>query len=141
MLFEDLQKDNITALKNHDKIARSILSIVYGKCKNESIEQGLNAKSLSDEDTLRIIQKTIKELEEEKKSFLIAKREEKVDELEAQIKVIEKYLPKQLSEAEIKDIISNLEDKKIPSIMKFFKANYSGKCDMGLVSKIAKEFQ
>ena len=82
MLFEDLQKDNITALKNHDKIARSILSIVYGKCKNESIEQGLNAKSLSDEDTLRIIQKTIKELEEEKKSFLIAKREEKVEELE-----------------------------------------------------------
>lgn len=141
MLFETLQKDNIQALKNHDKIARSILSIVYGKCKNESIEQGLNAKSLSDEDALRIIQKTIKELEEEKKSFLQANRSEKVEELEAQIKVIEVYLPKQLSEEEIRQLISNLEDKKIPSIMKFFKANYTGQCDMGLVSKIAKEFQ
>lgn len=138
MLFDQLAHDNIQALKDHDKTARAILSIVYGKCKNESIEKGLNAKSLPDEDCLRIIQKTIKEVEEEKKSFEAANREEKVLELANQIKVIEVYLPKQLTEDEIRSIISSLEDKSIPAVMKYFKANYNGQCDMGLVSKIAK---
>ena len=35
MLFEEIAKANMDALRNHDKVARSILSIVYGKFKNE----------------------------------------------------------------------------------------------------------
>ena len=45
-----------------------------------------------------------------------------------------------MSEDEIREEIAKLEDKKIPTIMKHFKANFNGKCDMGLVNKIAKEF-
>ena len=37
MLFEEIAKANMDALRNHDKVARSILSIVYGKFKNETI--------------------------------------------------------------------------------------------------------
>ncbi len=140
MLFEDLGKANIEALKNHDKIARAILSVVYGKCKNESIEKGLNAKSLPDEDVLHIIQKTIKELDEEKAGYLKVNRMESAEEIDKQKKVLEVYLPKQLTEDEIRAEIEKLEDKKIPSVMKHFKANFAGKCDMGLVSKIAKEY-
>ena len=44
-----------------------------------------------------------------------------------------------LSEEEIRAEIAKLEDKSIPSIMKHFKANFAGKCDMGLVNKIARE--
>ncbi len=140
MLFEELGKANIEALKNHDKVARAILSVVYGKCKNESIEKGLNAKSLPDEDVLHIIQKTIKELDEEKAGYLKVNRTESAEEIDKQKKVLEVYLPKQLTEDEIRAEIAKLEDKKIPSVMKHFKANFAGKCDMGLVSKIAKEF-
>ena len=43
MLFEEIGKANIQALKDHDKTARAILSVLYGKFKNESIEKGLNA--------------------------------------------------------------------------------------------------
>ena len=43
-----------------------------------------------------------------------------------------------LSEEEIKNIIANLEDKSIPSIMKHFKAEYAGKVDMSMVNKIAR---
>ena len=140
MLFDDLGKANIQALKDHDKIARSILSIVYGKCKNLSIEKGLNAKSLPDGDCLQIIQKTIKELDEEREGYIKVGRMESAEEIDKQKEVISKYLPKQLSEDEIRNEISKLEDKKIPSVMKHFKANFNGMCDMGLVSKIAKEF-
>ena len=140
MLFEDIQKANIDALKAHDKVARAILSVLYGKFKNESIEKGLHAKSLPDEDWIRIIQKTIKELEDEALGYKKAGRDETVAELETQKEVIAKYLPKMMSEDEIREEIAKLEDKKIPTIMKHFKANFNGKCDMGLVNKIAKEF-
>ena len=43
-----------------------------------------------------------------------------------------------MSEEEIKNIILSLEDRSIPSIMKHFKQNYAGKCDMGLVNKVLK---
>lgn len=140
MIFEDIAKANIQALKDHDKQARSILSVVYGKFKLESIEQGLAAKELPDGDCLRIIQKTIKELDEEKAGYEKANRPEKVEEILLQKSVLDRFLPKQLTEAEIRVEIEKLEDKKIPNVMKHFKTNFTGKCDMGLVSKIAKEY-
>lgn len=140
MLFEEIAKANMDALRNHDKVARSILSIVYGKFKNESINQGLNAKSLPDGDCLNIIKKTIKELDEEKEGYIKVGRQESADEIQQQREIIEKYLPKMMSEAEIRAEIEKLDDKKIPNVMKHFKANFNGLCDMGLVSKIVKEY-
>ena len=140
MIFEDLQKANIETMKNHDKVAHEIVSLVFGKCKNEAIDKGYPDRKLPDPEALRIIQKTIKELEEEKLAFEKAERAEKVEILKAQMELLNKYLPKQLSEDEISAIIASLEDKKIPSVMKHFKANYQGQVDNSLVSKIAKEF-
>ena len=140
MIFEDLQKANIETMKNQDKVAHEIVSLVFGKCKNEAIDKGYPDRKLPDPEALRIIQKTIKELEEEKLAFEKAERAEKVEILKAQMELLNKYLPKQLSEDEIRAIIASLEDKKIPSVMKHFKANYQGQVDNSLVSKIAKEF-
>ena len=140
MIFEDLQKANIQTMKDHDKVAHEIISLVFGKCKNEAIDKGCPDRKLPDPDALRIIQKTIKELEEEKTAFANAGRAEKVETLALQMELLSKYLPKQLSEDEIRTIIASLEDKKIPSVMKHFKANYQGQVDNALVSKIAKEF-
>ena len=140
MLFDEIAKANMDALRNHDKVARSILSIVYGKFKNESINQGLNAKSLPDGDCLNIIKKTIKELDEECEGYIKVGRQESADEIKRQKEIIEKYLPQMMSEEEIRAEILKLEDKKIPNVMRHFKANFNGLCDMGLVSKIAKEY-
>ena len=140
MIFEDLQKENIRTLKEHDKVAHEIIALVFGKCKNEAIDKAFPDRKLPDAEALRIIQKTIKELEEEKIAFEKAQREEKVSELERQKTILEAYLPKQLSEDEIRNIILGLADKSIPSVMKHFKANYQGQVDNSLVSKIAKEF-
>lgn len=140
MLFDDIAKANIQALKDHNKQARSILSVLYGKFKLESIEKGLGAKELPDGDCLRIIQKTIKELDEEKAGYVKANRPEKVLDIDEQKEVLSRFLPKMMTEEEIRIEIEKLEDKKIPAVMKHFKTNFNGLCDMAVVSKIAKEY-
>lgn len=138
MLFDDLKKAKMQAFKDKNQDARSVLEAVISRSMLQSVELKAVGKELSDDDVLTNIQKVVKELEEERVSFKAAGREENVVSLTNQIDYISKFLPSQLSEDEIKEIISGLEDKSIGNVMKHFKTNYQGKCDMGLVSKIAK---
>ena len=55
--------------------------------------------------------------------------------------MVEKYMPKMLTDEEIKNIIAGLEDKSIPFVMKYFKQNYQGACDMKKVNEILKGMQ
>lgn len=141
MLFEDLKKENMLALKNKDAAARSILPIVINKAMLVKIDKREKGEELLDTDVITVINKTIKELDEEIAAFKTAGRYKQVEELTEQKKVIIKYLPRQLTEEEIRNEISKLEDKSIPSVMKHFKVNFAGKCDMRMVSKIAGEFK
>ena len=142
MLFDDLNKDYIAAYKARDIVKKDILSSIISKCKYKKVEKDSNG-ILTDEDVIKIIEKTIKELDEEILSFSNAGDNyiERVDNLKAQKEIINNYMPKQLSEEEIKNLINDLEDKSLPNVMKYFKTNYQGKCNMGLVSKIAKEIK
>ena len=87
---------------------------------------------------VHIIQKTIKELEEERDNYQKVGNIEEVETIEYEKKLLEKYLPTLLSEDEIKNIIMSLEDKTIPSVMRHFKTNYNGQCDMKVVSNVLK---
>ena len=138
MLIDELQKANIEALKSGDKTARAILSVVIAKYKANAIELKAQGKEATDADMVKIITKSIKELDEEKEGYAKAGRTEEVASIEAQKALIEKYLPKLMSEDEIRSIIASLEDKSMPSVMKHFKMNYDGQVDMSLVSKIAR---
>ncbi len=139
MLINELEKDNITALKNKDKTTRAVLSVVINKYRVNAIELKAQGKEATDNDLIRVISKVIKELDEEKEGYEKLGRSEQVADIENQKAVISKYLPKMLSEDEIRKIIASLEDKSMPSVMKHFKMNYDGKVDMSLVSKIARE--
>lgn len=140
MILDEIKKANMQALKNKDQNARAVYSVVMTKAMLETVKKRENNEDLTDADMTRILQKTIKELTDEAESYRTAKNEEQALKIEKQKEIISMYLPKMLSEKEIFDIISNQEDKSIPSIMKFFKQNYSGKVDMSLVSKVLKEF-
>ncbi|MBR2138867.1 MAG: GatB/YqeY domain-containing protein [Bacilli bacterium] len=139
MLIDELKKAQMEALKQKDPLTRSILQIVTGKAKLAEIEKRTKNETLTDDDVILVINKVIKELEEEILAFNNAGRLEKVEELTKQKDILAKYLPAQLTEEEIKEIINKLDDKSMPSIMKYFKQNYLGKCDMKLVNKIANE--
>ena len=139
MIIQDLQKANIQSMKEHNNNARSILSVVLSRCKLQEVELRSKGLELTDNDVLLIIQKILKELADEKEGYLKVNNSERAKMIEEQEEIIKVYLPKQLSEEEIRAEIAKLEDKSMPSIMKFFKANYSGRVDMSLVSKIARE--
>ena len=137
MLIDELKKAQMEALKEKNTLKRSVLQIVTGKVKLAEIEKRTKNESLTDDDVLLVINKVIKELDEEILAFKNANRTEKVEELTKQRQILEAYLPAKLTEEEIKEIINSLEDKSMPSIMKHFKQNYLGKCDMKLVNKLA----
>ena len=138
MLIDELSKANIEALKARDQVARAIYSVLLSKYKALDIELKSQGKEATDQDMVKLISKTIKELDEEKEAYEKANRSEEVQNIKTQKALIEKYLPQLMSEEEIRKIISSLDDKSIPSVMKHFKANYDGQVDMSLVSKIAR---
>ncbi len=138
MLFDDLKKANMQALKDRNTDARSILSVVITRVQNLSVELTAKGEELKDSDVLSIIQKVLKELSEEKEGYIAVGNKEREASIDKQIETLNNYLPKQLSEQEIRDIINSLDDKSIPNVMKYFKQNYSGAVDMSLVSSVMK---
>ena len=77
-------------------------------------------------------------LDEEKQNYAKVGNTQEVENIDKQIEIAKKYLPKQLSREEIEKIIKSLDDKSIGSVMKHFKLNYNGKCDMKLVQEVLK---
>ncbi len=140
MILDEIKKANIQALKDKDTNARTIYGIVSNKAMLETIKKREKGEELCDADLVQIIQKTIKELTEEAENYKKVGNCVEESNILRQREILEKYLPKMMSNDEIKQIISSLDDKSIGNIMKHFKTNYAGKCDMKAVSEIAKQF-
>ena len=138
MIIDEIKKANIEAMKARDNTTRGVLSVVMAKYKLMEVELRSNGKEIGDTELLSIIQKTLKELADEKEGYVKAGNEARVADITKQEEVLSGYLPKQLSEQEIRDIIGSLEDKSVPSVMKHFKTNYAGKVDMSLVNSILR---
>ena len=83
-----------------------------------------------------ILQKTNKELDEEKAGFEKVGNAEKVADLEKQQTLLAQFLPKMLAREEIENIIATLEDKSVGAVMKYFKQNHNGTCDMQVVKSV-----
>lgn len=138
MLIDEIKKANMQALKDKDKATRAALSTVINKYMLLNVENKAKGKETTDADVISILQKSIKELEEEKNMFVKAARQDKIDEMNIQINAVKKYLPEMMSEDEIRKIISGLEDKSIKSVMAYFKENYAGKVEMAKVSQVLR---
>lgn len=134
MIIDEIKKANIEALKNKDKNARNIYGIIMNKYLLASVEARTNNNEIGDPEMVKIITKTIKELDEEHANYLKANNSEQANNILAQKEAIQKYLPKMLTETEIAEIINSLPNKSVPVVMKHFKTNYNGQVDMKLVS-------
>lgn len=138
MLIEKVEKANIEALKAHDKQARAVLTIIITRYRQLLIEARVENKEVGDIDMIRVINKVVKELSEEKEGYTKVANEEMVKAIAYQEEIAKSFLPKMLDESEILSEIAKLADKSIPSIMKHFKSNFDGKVDMGLVNRLAR---
>lgn len=140
MIIDEIKKANMQAMKDRDSEARAIYGVVMNKALLNKIEKKEKGQEQTDADLVQILQKTIKELDEERENYIKAGNNAQAENILKQKNLISIYLPKMMSKDEIRSVIGALEDKSIPSIMKHFKANFNGKVDMGTVNKIAREF-
>ncbi|MCQ2565174.1 MAG: GatB/YqeY domain-containing protein, partial [Clostridia bacterium] len=72
MIIDEIKKDNVQAMKDHNTLARAIYGVVMNKVMLAGIELKKDGKELQDVDTIQILQKTIKELAEEKENYIKA---------------------------------------------------------------------
>lgn len=106
-LQEQLKEDMKIAMRDKDVVARDTIRFLNSAIKQIEVDE---RRALDDNDVIKLIQKAIKQRNESIEQFKLASRDDLVEAETAQLKVLEKYLPKQLSdeelEAKIKDIIS-----------------------------------
>ena len=138
MIIDEIKKSNMVALKSHDNASRTAYSIVMNKYKLAEIEKRSKGEEIADVDMVAIIQKTIKELDEEQLNYEKANRQDTVEEIKIQKSALQVFLPQMMSAEEIKNIIMGLDDKSIGAVMKHFKLNYAGKCDMKTVQEVLR---
>ncbi len=111
MLFDQISKDIIEAMKAKDVVRRETLRNVKKYFLEAKTAPGANDQ-LSDDDALKILQKLAKQGRESAEVYKQQGRDDLAQEEMAQVEVIEQYLPKQLSqdelEAKLKDIIAQV---------------------------------
>ena len=137
----ELKKEKMLALKNHDSDKMNVLGIVISSLQKLEIEKKAAGKEITEVEMVSVLNKTIKELTDEKAMYEANGRAEQALSDQRQIEIIKAYLPKMMEEDEIRKVIESLPDHQINTIMQTFKKDYAGKADMALVNKIAREYQ
>lgn len=141
-LVKELDREIIEAMKAKDSIRLATLRGVKGAMKLQSID---HKKEINDELLIGVVSKEIKTRNESIKEFEKGNRQDLIDKTEAEINILSKYLPEQLSEKEITDIINQVFEEVKPTsikdmgkVMSAVTPKVKGKADMGIVSSIIK---
>ena len=141
-LVETLDKEIIEAMKAKDSVRLATLRGVKGAMKLQSID---HKKEINDELLIDVVSKEIKTRNESIKEFEKGGRQDLIDKTEEEIKILSKYLPEQLSEAEIVNIINQVFEEVNPSgikdmgkVMGIVTPKVKGKADMSVVSALIR---
>ena len=141
-MFDQIQNDMKTALKNGEKVKANTLRLLISKLKNKAIEVG---SSLDDKQILQVIQKTAKQHKESIKMYKEGDREDLVIQEQAELDIVEKYLPSMMDENEVTTIVKSIIKetgattmadfgKVMPQVMK----KGAGKIDGSMAQSILK---
>lgn len=143
MLYEQLTNDMKEAMKNKDKETLSTIRLLKSAIDLYKINNKMDRDTVSDDVVVDLASKQVKTHRESIVEFRNAGREDLASKLETEIKIIEKYLPAQLSHQEIEHVINDIFDKLNPNgrndlgkVMKEANVLLKGKADMKLVSDI-----
>ncbi|RMC24351.1 MULTISPECIES: GatB/YqeY domain-containing protein [unclassified Lactobacillus] len=122
-LAEQIMTDMKTAMKSRDKVKLNTVRMIKAALMNEKIEVG---HELTPDEELTILNREKKQREESIAEFEKAKRDDLVDETRSELRIIESYLPEQLSEQELQKIVKESIDE----------VHASNKADFGKVMKV-----
>jgi uncharacterized protein YqeY len=146
MLREDINNAVKVAMKAKDERTLSTLRMVNSTIKNADIEaRGHGKPQLSDADLLGVLQKMIKQRQEAVELYDKGGRAELAGQEREEIAVITAYLPKQMSEDDVKAAIAAViaetnaaEIKDMGKVIGALKAKYAGQMDFGKASGLVK---
>ncbi len=136
-----------TAMKAKDEMMLSTTRLILAKMKDLDIEDRVkgNQNGIGDPQILSMMQGMIKQRTESAKVYREGNRPELAEKEESEIKAIETFLPKQLSDAEIEKVVSDIvaktgatSVKDMGKVMGELKANYAGQLDMGKAGAVIK---
>lgn len=146
-LKEKINEDFITAMKSKDLVGKSALSSI--KAKITEAEKSNGNVELSDQDVLKVITTGIKQRKQSYDAFVLGNREDLAIKEQEEMKILEVYLPKQMTEDEIETslrniiehlsvVVTNPQALTGKSIGEFNK-QYQGMADINLVKSIVNK--
>ena len=146
MLREDLQKALKESMLAHDAATTSAVRLIIAGQKEKDVEaRGKGAKESTDAELMAMMQTMIKQRNESIKMYIDGNRPELAEKEKAEIAVIERFLPKQMSEAEMATAIASIiaetgaaSMKDMGKVMGALKAKYAVQLDMGKANGIIK---
>ena len=135
-IISDIRTASVEARKNRSEQASLLVTLL-----SEATMVGKNAnRETTDDEAIAVIKKFIKTNSD---TMSVITDELVHQSLEAEIKVLEQFLPKQLTREElcevIEEIVASLEKPNMGSIMKLLKDGYGGTYDGGMASKLVKD--
>ncbi|QMU07569.1 GatB/YqeY domain-containing protein [Levilactobacillus suantsaii] len=141
-LETQLNTDLKTAMKAHDKLTLNVVRMMKAALTNEKIKQG---HDLSADEELTVVSRELKQRKESLDEFQKGNRDDLVAGVQAEIKIVEKYAPKQLGADEIEKIVadsiakvgaSNMSD--FGKVMGAVMPQVKGKADGNVVNQTVK---
>ena len=127
-LKDQLKQDLTEAIKSQNQVVSGTLRMALTAITNEEVS-GKESRELSDSEVLSVLTKEAKKRRESVDAYMQAGRKDLADKESAELTVLEKYLPAQLSEQELEDIISK-------AIAEATNQGATGMKAMGIVMKI-----
>ena len=145
-LEKNIEEKLKASLKNKDKTVYPTLRLIISSIKDFKIAQKIRENEIKDNDVISILKKMVKQRNDSSDAYQKAGRQDLLDKEKEEIKIIEEFLPKQLSEDDTKkicnDAIKNLKAesmKDMGKIIATLKKSHGDVLDFSKVSKIIKE--
>ena len=146
-IFENVNNALSESLKSKQSDRVLTLRAIVSAKKDKEIEKRTqDKKEVTDEDMISILNKMLKQRKESVEMYQKASRKDLVDKENTEIKIIEEFLPQQLSQEEVEKVcneaISNVGAsslKDMGKVMAVLKEKYLGKMDFSLAGKILKD--
>ena len=142
-LKDQLKEDMKAAMKAREegKIALSVIRMVNSAIKNTEINDKIE---LDDNGVLGILAKEMKTRQDSLTEFEKAGREDLISHVKEEITVLQKYMPAQMTEDEIRDVVKKAiaeygDNVNMGNVMKHVMPNTKGRADGKLVNTIVKE--
>lgn len=141
LLLEQLNQDMKQAMKNKQKDKLSVIRMIKASLQNELINLGKD--TLSEDEELTILSRELKQRRDSLQEYKSAGRNDIVAKLESEINIIQKYMPKQLTDAELETMIQATiqevnakSNKDIGKVMSAIMPKVKGKADGSGINKL-----